>query len=140
MRSKILTLSIGCFLAAFFFQFTQAERIVAQEKNSELALLMRDIVDDAQTTRAQVIKGEKPNNQYKKFSFIHQAIPTDSSVKTVAFKAMSDGYLKSLKTFYKSNKEGKIQAYNVMIANCLNCHKTYCPGPVKRIQKLRING
>ena len=32
----------------------------------------------------------------------------------------------------------QIKAYNAVIGMCINCHESYCSGPLKRIRKLPI--
>ena len=51
------------------------------------------------------------------------------------------GVMKASFHAYKTleGSEGRIDAYNNVVTGCVACHQTYCPGPVKRLQKLIIS-
>jgi hypothetical protein len=104
-------------------------------KQAELAKLMRQMMDEATRSKAQVTAGKKPGRYPARFDKIHTATPSDPAVKTETFKVFADDYLAKAKAFHAS---GEAKAYNLMVASCANCHATYCPGPLKRIRALNV--
>jgi hypothetical protein len=105
-------------------------------QDSELALLMREMDVDAQKIREAILAGKNFEDFRAKFTKIHTATPTDSGVKTPAYQALATNFLTSLDKVYTA--EDKIAGFNLMVNDCLNCHKTTCPGPTVRIKKLSI--
>lgn len=104
-------------------------------KQAELAKLMRQMMDEAIRAKTQVTNGKKPRRYSTRFDKIHTATPSDPAVKTEAFKTFADDYLAKAKSFHGT---GGAAAYNLMVASCINCHATYCPGPLKRIRALNV--
>jgi hypothetical protein len=105
-------------------------------QDSELAILMREMDVDANKIREAILSGKNFDDFRAKFTKIHSATPTDSSVKNNAYNALATNFLASLDKVYTS--EDKISSFNLMVNDCLNCHKTTCPGPTVRIKKLTI--
>lgn len=114
----------------------QTETIKYPNQDSELALLMREMDVDAQKMKESILNGQIPPDFREKFAKIHSAIPTDSSTKNETFSAIATNFLGSLDKIYADSD--KVQAFNLMVNDCLNCHKMHCPGPIVRIKKLTI--
>ena len=107
--------------------------------DSELALLMRSMYDSLVTMNEQVKQGRVPTNFPRAFLKINTATPSDSSTKHVSFTAFSADYLNSLKKMYESPKEELKTNYNSLVQKCANCHQASCPGPLKKIYKLKLD-
>lgn len=107
-------------------------------KDSELALLMREMWNDSDLMKKSVLKGEIPEDFREKFVNIHSAIPTDPDVKTADFKVMGDALVESMTRIQKAEEGDLITNYNLMITSCIACHQVHCPGPIVRIKKLEI--
>jgi len=112
--------------------------------SSELAVLMRDMWEYADTLRNQIADSTStvslPNYQ-SRFKEIHAAIPTDSTTKSPVFDAMATIMLQKLENVYQNeNKEHSVQVegFNLFVKSCLQCHEQQCPGPVSKISKLII--
>jgi hypothetical protein len=105
-------------------------------QDSELAILMREMDVDANKIREAILNGKNFDDFRAKFAKIHSANPTDAGTKTKAFEAMASNFLTSLDKVYTA--DDKIASFNLMVNDCLNCHKTTCPGPTVRIKKLTI--
>jgi hypothetical protein len=119
-------------------QHKEAEKKAATDV-SELALLMRQMVVDAQLLRDSLEAGNSIPDFREKFRAIHKAIPTEPLGDKPAFDAMADIYLNQLDSLYLVQEpERRVQVFNSMINNCVVCHEQYCPGPIKRIKKLNI--
>lgn len=112
--------------------------------SSELAVLMRDIWEYADTLKSEITDSTSikslPNYQTR-FVEIHKAIPTDQHTKSPAFDAMAKVMLQKLENVYQNeNKEHSVQVegFNLLIKSCLQCHEQQCPGPISKISKLII--
>lgn len=115
---------------------TPIETEIYPNQDSELALLMRAMDSDSQKLKNAILNKQSLEDFREKFAKIHTAIPTDANTKSKAFEAMSNSFLASLDKVY--TQENKVETFNLMVNNCLNCHKTTCPGPTVRIKKLLI--
>jgi hypothetical protein len=107
--------------------------------DSELSLLMRDMVKNSEDLRKQVQNGKLDGTFPEKFFKIYTAKPTDSDTKKESFKAYADNYLSSLRKLYDSPKEELNTNYNSLINACASCHSEHCPGPLRKIHKLILN-
>jgi cytochrome c556 len=106
--------------------------------DSELALLMREMMGSASNLKEMIKKGELPEKFPEEFLKIHTAKPTDSDTKKASFDGFADNYLTNLQALYHSPKEDLTKNYNAVINACASCHSQHCPGPLKAINKLRI--
>lgn len=108
--------------------------------DSELAVLMRAMYDSAVTFQKLVKEGRTDVKLPAAFLKIHTAKPTDSSaVKDPAYTSFANDYVKGLNALYSSSKEELGSNYNIMLDKCVNCHQAYCPGPIKKINKLKLS-
>jgi hypothetical protein len=107
--------------------------------DSELALLMRSMYDSSASLMNLVKQGKLPDKFPDIFLKIHTATPTDSTVKTPAFDAFATDYVNGLNLFYHSSKEQLTSNYNTLLQKCVNCHQAFCPGPIKKINKLKLS-
>jgi hypothetical protein len=106
---------------------------------SELAVLMREMYDDADLIKNSILKKELPPDCRKKFAYLHWATPTDSTTKTEAYPDMATAFMNNLEAFYaEKNAEKRIKKFDIVIQNCITCHQSHCPGPIKKIKKLKI--
>ncbi|TAE18932.1 MAG: hypothetical protein EAZ95_03070 [Bacteroidetes bacterium] len=139
---KLLLLAVFAFSGTIFYQCTRpaqtssADAVKYPNKDSELALLMREMESEAMTMREAIKKGEEPKDLRTRFEAILTAQSTEASMKTPAFQVMAKNYLKSLNKVYEAPKEERLEKYTLMINDCMNCHKAQCPGPLVRIKKL----
>lgn len=106
--------------------------------DSELALLMREMMNSSKSLKEQIEQGKLPENFPKEFLKIRTAKPTDSDTKKESFDDFAASYLDNLQSLYHSPKEELTQNYNAVITACANCHSQHCPGPLKAINKLKI--
>ena len=106
-------------------------------KDSELAILMRELFNDSKKIKQQIQEGENPEF-FVEFTKLHSAVPTDSTVREDGvYTSFADIFINSVEDLL-SCKINKTKQYNFMIQKCLDCHKQICPGPVKKIKKLLI--
>jgi hypothetical protein len=133
----------GCIIASSFFachdkvKEEKCEVINFPNKDSELALLMRELSEDTENVKSQIQKGGTPVF-FTKFERLHKAIPTDTDVREDGkYTAFADVFIKSVENLLLT-KGDKVNAYNFMVKKCVDCHNHVCPGPIKRIRKLHI--
>ncbi len=106
--------------------------------DSELALLMRKMLQSSASLKEMIKQGKLPDKFPEEFLKIHTAKPTDSETKKASFDGFAANYLDNLNTLYHSPKEELTQNYNAVINSCVSCHSEHCPGPIKAIKKLTI--
>lgn len=106
--------------------------------DSELALLMREMMGSASNLKEMIKKGNLPEKFPEEFLKIHTAQPTDSDTKKESFNDFASNYISNLQALYNSPKEDLTKNYNAVITACASCHSQHCPGPLKAINKLKI--
>lgn len=106
--------------------------------DSELALLMREMLLSANNMKALIVAGNFSEKFPDIFLKIHTAKPTDADTKHESYDAFATNYIDNLQLLCKSPKTETVKNYNAVINSCLNCHNEHCPGPIKTIEKLFI--
>lgn len=106
--------------------------------DSELAVLMREMMSSASNLKEMIGKGNLPEKFPEEFLKIHTAQPTDSETKKASFNDFANNYISNLQTLYSSPKGDLTKNYNAVINACASCHSQHCPGPLKAINKLKI--
>ncbi len=147
----MLRVLIGCLLVPFFIGCTGSDKsgnsseelnVVVNNPNidSELTLLMRKMYDDADSIK-QSIKNNTGNITEEfiaELELVHTATPSDPKLNNPTFTAFNELILSEAKSL-QSNPENKIGGFNKLVNRCIDCHKTFCPGPIPRIKKLKIS-
>lgn len=106
-------------------------------KDSELAIMMRDIVKNTQKVKEQIINGEKLEF-FIEFEKLHTSTTTESDVRDDGqFTSYANDYTNKVSELIEAETDKTI-LYNDMVQACVNCHKQICPGPIKGIRKLKI--
>ncbi|MBL7883682.1 MAG: hypothetical protein JNL69_06410 [Bacteroidia bacterium] len=107
--------------------------------DSELALLMRKMMHTSESLKEMIKQGNLPKEFPEEFLKIHTAQPTDSETKKESFDAFASNYISNMKLLFESPKDELTKNYNAVITSCVSCHSEHCPGPLKAINKLKIN-
>ena len=107
--------------------------------DSELALLMRQMYDSLNSMNRLIKNGGVPSKFPESFLKIHTAKPTTSNTKLESFDAFADDYIATLRLLYNSPKADLNKNYNLLVQKCANCHEASCPGPLKKIYKLKLD-
>ena len=152
VRNKFLIKIItGCFLASFFIACSDENQVenaceVSEEVSpinpngdSELALLMRKMAVEVDSLK-QLIMNENGNisdELITELERVHTAKPTDANVKTQQFIAYNELMINEAKAL-KETTVNKSERFNQFVNRCIDCHQVVCPGPIKRINKLKI--
>tara|TARA_Y100000739_G_C20476227_1_gene403742 strand:+ start:350 stop:739 length:390 start_codon:yes stop_codon:yes gene_type:complete len=104
--------------------------------DSEMSLLMRDMVISLDDIRLMIQDNKVNKKLYFDFKEIHKAEVTDSSFLFDGFNLMSKNF-SSLLDSLELNVNSK--NYNNLIESCLSCHVLVCPGPISKIDKMFID-
>lgn len=115
------------------------EAVRYPNEDAPLALLMREMFSDMEAMKASVEKGEAIKDYVSKHKDMLSVRPTKPEVKTVTFEMMGQAYLQQLEVLQNSPQDELIANYKVLQETCLACHQQYCPGPIKRINLLKID-
>ncbi|TCP22888.1 hypothetical protein EV195_11015 [Tenacibaculum skagerrakense] len=113
------------------------KKIKSPNQDSELALLMREMYDEAIMNKKNIT-----NNKPLKINLDHEkilnAIATEpEKAASSEFKAFANSYLQSIEKLKYSNSHQKKEYFENVVNNCMACHQTLCPGPLVRIKKLQ---
>jgi cytochrome c556 len=155
LKNKILVVLSLLVLVLFLENCSDNKQKLAEEKikadsisscakplnpngDSELALLMRDMMSSASNLREMIKQGNVPKEFPEAFLKIHTAKPTDSDTKKASFDNFANNYISNLQALYTSPKEDLTKNYNAVVNACASCHSEHCPGPLKAINKLKI--
>ena len=104
--------------------------------DSELALLMRAMYEEADEVKKQIAAGEPIE-----FTLDHEKILTAHATEpdkaaSVEFKAFAKAYLQAVNTLKTASPEKQTLHFESMVENCMACHQPLCPGPIVKIKKL----
>jgi len=114
---------------------------------SELALTMREMADDMEGLRQKADEGTLTVEEVDILIQAHQAMSTDTPTKPEdikpSFSGYSEAYLIQLEDLritiaQQASREERLDAFNAAIATCVACHQDHCPGPIPRIQKIKV--
>jgi hypothetical protein len=119
-------------------QENKKETIQYPNQDAPLALLMREMFLDMEEMKEGIVEGKKIKSYLEKHKELLTAKPTDAKVKTEQFNTMGMAYLANLRTLEESSEDALLNNYKSVVSTCLACHTSYCPGPVKRINLLKL--
>lgn len=110
----------------------------AAPKVAPMAVSMRAMLQQAETMRTFLISDSAKTGAppvWAPMPFEKQT-PTDSNVVTPDFLRRAADYHKA---FDLVVREPTPDHFNAVVAQCVQCHESNCPGPIKRINRLRID-
>ncbi len=116
-----------------------SETIMDPNDTKPMALMMRMLVKNADEMKSKLQTGEVIDESKYPLIRFWLVEPTDPDVLEPQFFENARLFSETYKKLFlaKNNKE-QIKAYNAVIGMCINCHQSYCSGPLKRIRKLPI--
>jgi hypothetical protein len=129
---------------------TLSWRVANQDKLSrlypnggeELAWIMREVTHRLEAYKVELQEGKDAEvpDLINVLEEIHGAKSIRKEAGTPPFNGMTTALIQNYETLQKAGGEEVISSFNALIQNCENCHQAYCPGPLKRIQKLKFEG
>lgn len=102
--------------------------------DSELAVLMRQAVDDLREARTLLEAGQPVKKLFPIYRKIRCAWPTKPEERNPAFDGRAIAYLNVLKAY--DEKPGK-ETYNGIVNGCISCHSQSCGGPIDFIDSMK---
>ncbi|MFM7496987.1 MAG: hypothetical protein ACKOPP_04600 [Bacteroidota bacterium] len=108
-----------------------------QPKASPMAAAMRAMADQAETMRAWILRdslNKDARPTWAPMPFETQR-PTDTSVLTQDFFEAAKAYQLAHQLVQKQPTK---EHFNAFVSRCIACHQSHCPGPLKRINRLKI--
>ena len=104
--------------------------------DSELAVLMRAMYDDAARVKQQIASGKRITFNVHHEDVLNAHATEPEKAASAEYKAFARLYLESIKQLENASINEVDQLYSTMIQHCMNCHQSLCPGPIVKIKKL----
>ena len=117
---------------------TPLPKLSTEHVVSPLAQLMRDMTVFADSTKHHLTRGEELLPYPTSFKDMLTAECTPGMVDHRTFDPFAFSYLHQLDSLYKVVPAQRQQAFDELIQYCAACHGQVCPGPLVRINKLRL--
>lgn len=103
---------------------------------SELALLMRKMYDNMELAGKQINSGiEISDTLLVGYETILTAEATNPGEIDAKYYGFANGWLSEVEVL---KNEKSLVHYNAIMNACVNCHQSYCPGPIPKIKRLKI--
>jgi hypothetical protein len=113
------------------------ETIMDPNNAKPMALMMRQMAANADSMKAAIVRNEQLDSTKYPFIRFYLVEPTDPSVLEPTFYENARLFQEAYQALFKHPKE-QAKHFNLVIQKCVNCHESYCSGPLKRIRKLYI--
>ena len=142
MKNKAFYTITSLVFAIIFLSNCGEKKCDAQPKytmavDSELTLLMRGMYNYYDSIKVDISNGTLAED-IQIFQEVHKAVATSpEKSSSELYQAMATIYVQSAEKINSPNVNQK-EAFNLMVDNCMNCHKQMCPGPMVRIKKLYL--
>ena len=143
MMQKSIGIFIICLLVLACNSKTRNIEVVSNElvmyEPSEMTILMRRIHEVNKVVKDQIIKRDSLLIFPEEFTEIFSATLTDSTERDDKFIILARSFIDLQKMAFSSYSDSTVYNFNQSINNCVECHRTRCPGPIPKIKKLLIN-
>lgn len=108
----------------------------------DLSALMDRITKETKLLKKQIDSGKTNGKIFRNYGDDYQTIltanPSDPSKKGEQFNDFALSFLKETERLRTSKEDGIKKQYNAVITACINCHSTYCPGPITMLKKMKV--
>ncbi|MEZ6037221.1 MAG: hypothetical protein R3F29_07055 [Planctomycetota bacterium] len=112
--------------------------LIASPRNpngdSELAVMMRQFIDDLTEARIQAQGGGQVKPMFATHRMMRCAWPTNPSERDQGYDMRAQAYLFAVRQFDAAPSQ---MSYNAIVANCIACHQASCNSVVPLIEKLK---
>jgi len=116
-----------------------SETIMDPNNAKPMALMMRALVKNTSEMREKLKAGETLETAKYPLVRFWLVEPTDPDVLEPQFFENARLFSESYKKLSAAHDNAsQIKAYNAVSGMCINCHESYCSGPLKRIRKLPV--
>lgn len=149
MKKIIITLCIiTSVLAVACNENNQAKKAEKEDCKSEtikdpndpkpMALMMRTMANNCDSMRLEINAGKTVDSVKYPLMPFWTAEPTDSANLVELFYNNASQFETAYRTLM-SNKDHQRENYTAVINSCVNCHNSFCSGPLRRIKKLPLD-
>lgn len=104
--------------------------------DSELALLMRAMYDDAAQMKEAIARGEQPKPSIDHARMLTASATEPEKAASDTYKNWAQSYLHTVEALQNGDLEMAPDLFDNMVGNCMGCHTDLCPGPKMRIKNL----
>jgi cytochrome c556 len=140
MKKLFVFLLLALFVFALSFTASpNAPKPAAYDSDSELAVLMREMFDDGMRVKGQIQRGESPEIavDYEKVHTAEAFQPEKTA--PAEYEAFARAYVQAVKTLLEAQAGETATRYTAMVDACMDCHRSFCPGPMMRIKQMYFN-
>ena len=144
MKIFLTTIAIGLFVIIMSCtsesssEATQARKPLNPNGDSELAILMRELYNDGERIKSDILAGKKPVIHADYAAVLTATATEPEKAASPAYHAFAQTYIETMKALEKASAEDAGQLYVSMVKTCMDCHTRLCPGPKMRIRKLEL--
>ena len=104
--------------------------------DSELALLMRAMYEEADRMKKAIERGEQPEITLDYGKILTAEATEPEKAASATYKVHAQSYLQTLKALENAELAEAKVLFDEMVDSCMGCHSALCPGPKARIKKL----
>lgn len=109
------------------------------EEPSALAKLMRVMERHADDVKAGLATGAELPPFPEGITDITTATPTEGMhIDPISYPVFAKDYQAKVQALYDAPVEDRSTAYNALVQSCANCHRSHCPGPLMKIDKMYV--
>lgn len=116
---------------------TETEFFVSPNESSELAILMRDMFDDAMRMKGELEVGKKPTPGVDIERILTAEATEPEKAASLEYKAFAEAYIHVTSQMKEANHAQASEVFDEMVESCITCHQQLCPGPIRKISKLK---
>lgn len=116
----------------------KSETIKDPNDPKPMALMMRTMANNCDSMRLEINAGKTVDSVKYPLMPFWTAEPTDSANLVELFYNNASQFEIAYRTLM-SNKEHQRENYTAVINSCVNCHNSFCSGPLRRIKKLPLD-
>ena len=108
-----------------------------EPKVAPMAAAMRAMADQAEAMRAWIVSDSSTRPARPAWATMpfEAQRPTDTSVLVEEFFEKAKAYHEAHRLV---GQQPTAQNFDALVARCIACHQSHCPGPLKRINRLMI--
>ena len=110
--------------------------VVNPNGDSELALLMRAMYDDAMVMKEQIAVGKRPLSTLDPEEIFTAEATEPEKAASEAYRSFGEAYLQAAEALADAPPGDYHTFYTGMVQTCMDCHQELCPGPTRKIVHL----
>ncbi|TVR82109.1 MAG: hypothetical protein EA412_01985 [Chitinophagaceae bacterium] len=106
---------------------------------SQMAALMHAMEADLKKMKATLKAGDVPEFPVSWEGIFHAELTNPSQGDDLFYEKSEQFIDLTIESVEKMKKGSEFnpELYNLIVASCIDCHQSYCPGPIRRIEKLK---